>query len=291
VTTQVKGSQIQDGTISSADIDDSLEKDFTKVRASTDDLTPGFLGSKLTAGSNVTITLTGDAGTNQSLTINSSGGSPGGSQGEVQYRDESGTFAGNPGLVFDDVAESLTITNLSVSECITAIGPVAMMGEVLMMSAFTAESSGLISGSAAVGGDLSVTGTATLIGESAFINDVTFLSNTNVEGDINVSGIINGSRFAVDKLSSNAELTLFQYFVVVDTNSGVIDLILPTVSESSGKTYVLKRSGSNNVNVLVNQVDGSGSGSTKIDNSSSITLTADLQSIRLFCDGDKWWTW
>lgn len=288
MTTQIKGSQIQDGTISSADIDDSLEKDFTKIRASTDDSTPGFLGSKLTAGSNVTITLTGDAGTNQSLTINSSGGSPGGSQGEVQYCDAGGAFTGSSGLVFDAAAGSLTTTNLSVSENLTAIGQVAMMSEVLMMSNFEAASSGSISGSLAVGADFSVTGMSTVLGPAAFINSVTAMSDVEVAGNTTISGILSYNALPVDKFTSSGDLTDGHHFIVADTSSGAIDITLPSVSVSTGRTYVIKRSGSNVTNILVHSSDV---GAANIDGASSLSLTTNLQVARIFCDGADWWMW
>lgn len=71
-TTQIRGEQIQDGSIKSADVDDALEKEFSKVRATTNDSTPDFLGTKLVAGTNVTLNVIGVSGSNQSLAISSS---------------------------------------------------------------------------------------------------------------------------------------------------------------------------------------------------------------------------
>jgi hypothetical protein len=68
-TTQIKGSQILDGTIESADIDDTLEKEFTKVRVSTNDSTPEYLSTKLVAGPNVTLNVIELSGSNQALKI------------------------------------------------------------------------------------------------------------------------------------------------------------------------------------------------------------------------------
>lgn len=77
--TQIKGSQILDGTIKSEDIDDSLEKDFTKVRTTTDDSTSGFLSSKILAGDNITLNVIGSPGSIQYLAISGSLGGGGGS--------------------------------------------------------------------------------------------------------------------------------------------------------------------------------------------------------------------
>lgn len=67
--TQLRGSQILDGSITTEDIDDSLEKEFTKVRVTPNDLTPDYLAAKLVAGSNVTVTVLGASGSNQTLRI------------------------------------------------------------------------------------------------------------------------------------------------------------------------------------------------------------------------------
>jgi len=76
-TTQIKGNQIQDGTIKSADVDDSLEKDFTKARVTTGDSSPDFLSSKIIAGDNITLNVIGVSGSAQLLAISSSGGAGG----------------------------------------------------------------------------------------------------------------------------------------------------------------------------------------------------------------------
>lgn len=89
-TTQIKGSQILDGTISSDDIDDSIEKEFTKVRVGTNDSTPDFLSTKLVAGSNITLTVNGLSGSNQTLMIAADGGGGGGSQGPQGFQGNDG---------------------------------------------------------------------------------------------------------------------------------------------------------------------------------------------------------
>ncbi len=82
-TTQIKGNQIQDGSITSSDVDDSLEKEFTKVRTTTNDSSPDFLYSKISAGENIVISVSGISGSNQSLVIAATGsfGGGGGSTG------------------------------------------------------------------------------------------------------------------------------------------------------------------------------------------------------------------
>ena len=90
-TTQLRGSQILDGTITTDDIDDSVEKEFTKVRVTTDDSTPDFLSSKIVAGSNVTITVLGVSGSAQTLSIAASGGGGGGTVATA-VNDTTGSF-------------------------------------------------------------------------------------------------------------------------------------------------------------------------------------------------------
>ena len=80
-TTQIKGTQIQDGTIKTEDIDDVLEKDFTKVRTTDDDSSPNFLSSKIIAGDNITLNVVGSAGSTQYLAISGSAG--GGGSGDI----------------------------------------------------------------------------------------------------------------------------------------------------------------------------------------------------------------
>jgi hypothetical protein len=103
-TTQLRGTQILDGTITSSDIDDALEKNFTKVRTTVDDASADFLSSKLAAGSGITLTVVGASGSNQTLRIASTGGGGGGgssltisgSSGATAYSDVPST------VVFDD---------------------------------------------------------------------------------------------------------------------------------------------------------------------------------------------
>ena len=83
--TQIRGEQILDGSIKTADIDDSLEKEFTKVRTTMNDSTPGFLSSKLVAGSNITLTTIGASGSDQTLSISSTAAGSGDSLGPLTH--------------------------------------------------------------------------------------------------------------------------------------------------------------------------------------------------------------
>lgn len=85
-TTQIKGSQIQDGSIKSEDVDDVLEKELTKVRVTTGDSSPDFLSAKIIAGDNITLNVVGSSGSIQYLAISgSAGGSGGGAPAAASY--------------------------------------------------------------------------------------------------------------------------------------------------------------------------------------------------------------
>ena len=76
--TQIKGSQLLDGSIKTEDVDDTLEKEFTKSRVTTGDASPNFLSTKIIAGDNIEINVIGISGSIQYLAISgSAGGAPG----------------------------------------------------------------------------------------------------------------------------------------------------------------------------------------------------------------------
>ena len=107
VTTRIKGNQIFDGTIKSEDIDDSLEKEFTKVRVTTDDSTPDFLYSKITTSGSITVNVIGVSGSSQLLAI--SGTTPGGSTTQIQFND-GGNFGADDGLTFNKSSNTLFVS-------------------------------------------------------------------------------------------------------------------------------------------------------------------------------------
>lgn len=103
--TQLRGSQILDGSITADDVDDALEKELTKVRVTTDDSSADFLSSKVVAGTGITVAVVGASGSNQTLRITATGGGGGGggssltvsgALGNTSYSDVPTT------LVFDD---------------------------------------------------------------------------------------------------------------------------------------------------------------------------------------------
>lgn len=103
--TQLRGSQILDGSITADDVDDALEKELTKVRVTTDDSSADFLSSKVVSGTGISVTVVGASGSNQTLRIAATGGGGGGggssltisgALGNTSYSDVPTT------LVFDD---------------------------------------------------------------------------------------------------------------------------------------------------------------------------------------------
>jgi len=93
--TQLRGSQILDGSITADDVDDALEKELTKVRVTTDDASADFLSSKVVPGAGISVSVVGASGSNQTLRISATGtGGGGGSSltisgalGSVPYSD------------------------------------------------------------------------------------------------------------------------------------------------------------------------------------------------------------
>ena len=89
--TQLRGSQILDGSITADDVDDVLEKELTKVRVTADDVSADFLSSKVVSGTGISVTVDGASGTNQKLRIASTGGGGGGGAGTPASTVTSGT--------------------------------------------------------------------------------------------------------------------------------------------------------------------------------------------------------
>ena len=95
--TQLRGTQILDGSITADDVDDSLEKELTKVRVTIDDSSADFLSSKIASGTGISVTVDGTPGTNQKLRIASTGGGVGG--GTPASTVASGTSFNQPAAV------------------------------------------------------------------------------------------------------------------------------------------------------------------------------------------------
>jgi hypothetical protein len=116
VTTRIKGNQIFDGTIKSEDIDDSLEKEFTKVRVTTDDSTPDFLYSKFITNGSIVANIIGISGSAQLLALS---GTAAGSNTQLQFNN-GGSFGASANLNFDSLSNTLSLT-----------GSFGMMGNIV----------------------------------------------------------------------------------------------------------------------------------------------------------------
>lgn len=122
-TTKLKGGQIFDGTIKSEDIDDALEKEFTKVRVTTGDLTPDFLSTKILTNGSVVTNVIGASGSAQYLAITGSGASYVGGNGtdnNILTADGSGGLVAESNISFNgsnlNITGSVIASNLSASD-------------------------------------------------------------------------------------------------------------------------------------------------------------------------------
>jgi len=103
--TQLRGTQILDGSITADDVDDALEKELTKVRVTTDDSSADFLSSKIVSGTGISVSVVGASGSNQTLRIAATGGGGGGGGTSLTISGALGNVAYSDvptSLVFDD---------------------------------------------------------------------------------------------------------------------------------------------------------------------------------------------
>ena len=98
--------------------------DSKKVLVSADDTTPNFLFSKLTAGSNITLTET-NPGANETVTIAAAsggggGGTPAGSDTQIQYNN-AGSFGGIPTLLYTGSNLRLTDADFEIYPTVASV--------------------------------------------------------------------------------------------------------------------------------------------------------------------------
>ena len=88
-----------------------------------------------------------------------------------------------------------------------------------------------------------------------------------------------GARIAVGAGSRG----ITDYALIVDTSAGNVTITLPPAASSSGTILVFKKSSaSNTVTIQANA-------SETIDGANTQTITAQYGSLRIICDGTKWW--
>tara|TARA_B100000575_G_scaffold84246_1_gene66437 strand:- start:618 stop:6194 length:5577 start_codon:yes stop_codon:yes gene_type:complete len=105
-------------------------------------------------------------------------------------------------------------------------------------------------------------------------------------GNINPSSMLqcNGSlSLPIETISTDTTLTIMNYTVIVNTNGGVVNVTLPNNSSSlKGRIYVIKRVGSNTLNILTQD-------SANIDGSSTKSITTNYNFITVQSDGTDWY--
>jgi len=74
------------------------------------------------------------------------------------------------------------------------------------------------------------------------------------------------------------------YMIVADATSGAITLNLPAVSSNTGKVYNIKK-----IDSSLNTVTIDGNSSETIDDSTTIVLNSQYDSVTIVCDGTEWW--
>jgi len=72
--------------------------------------------------------------------------------------------------------------------------------------------------------------------------------------------------------------------ILCDTTGGAITINLPAVASSSGVLYRVKK-----LNASANNVTLDGNGTETIDDSLTKDITAQYESLDVFCDGTEWW--
>jgi hypothetical protein len=113
--TQIRGTQILDGSITSEDIDDAVEKDYTRVRVTTSDSAPDFLSSKLVQGTGILLETLGASGSSQTIRISSTGGVSGGGDITAVLPGSNITGGGQSGDVTLSLSNSIVLTAVTAS--------------------------------------------------------------------------------------------------------------------------------------------------------------------------------
>jgi hypothetical protein len=85
-------------------------------------------------------------------------------------------------------------------------------------------------------------------------------------------------------ITGDYTISITDYYIGVDTNSGAIKVTLPVASTlTSGQTLVLKDEGGLSD---TNEITISGSGADKIDGQNTVVLSSPYAALQLYCDGD-----
>lgn len=223
--TQVKGHQIEDETIESVDIaSGSIRQGELNVQAVSSQETIGSVDTTndfLLIFDADTNTLKKVAPTN--LGISGGGGSPGGSDTQIQFND-GGSFAGDSGLTFNKTTDSLTIAGVIT-------GSILYASEHLSASFAT-----LGTGSMPASGHIRLPSNASIVARNApNTNDIQILNLDSDDilhigdGSTNPDGLIIDTQSSVTfRIAQTYELALYPTY---------LDVVLPSIifrnSESS----------------------------------------------------------
>ena len=110
-------------------------------------------------------------------------------------------------------------------------------------------------------------------------NGLTGIGETNPQSTLHVGGSVT---LPITTLNSDTTLGIQHHTIITDSSGGVKNITLPSNSSLlSGRVYIIKRVGSNNVVVATED-------SATIDGSSTQTLSSDYDSITVQSDGSNW---
>lgn len=247
-TTQIKGSQIQDGTITSSDVEDSLEKELTKVRVTTNDSTPDFLSTKIIAGDNIAVNVIGTSGSIQYLAISGSAGGGGGGSGDITSVTAGTGLTG--GGTSGDVTISINDSVVATISGSTFTGAISSPG--ITSTAGLTQSGGNVSlaaqpnGTVNIGNDSGTTSTAILGGTSVILSGAAG-TNYTIGGETSTGTITIGRSNATNYIeignASFTQLGRVQY-INIGTNAGSSSAALVSIGSAGGSSNTTISAGS-----------------------------------------------
>lgn len=247
-TTQIKGSQIQDGTITSSDVEDSLEKELTKVRVTTNDSTPDFLSAKIIAGDNITVNVISTSGSIQYLAISGSAGGGGGGSGDITSVTAGAGLTG--GGTSGDVTISINDSVVATISGSTFTGAISSPG--ITSTAGLTQSGGNVSlaaqpnGTVNIGNDSGTTSTAILGGTSVILSGAAG-TNYTIGGETSTGTITIGRSNATNYIeignASFTQLGRVQY-INIGTNAGSSSAALVSIGSAGGSSNTTISAGS-----------------------------------------------
>ena len=170
---------------------------------------------------------------------------------------------------------------ISGSNTISSVGSISSSGDLAV--------SGAVHATAYYGDGSNLSGIAA--GSVSGSSRVYSSTGIDTSGYFNVSGaaFLSGgvTHNHVMKNSSTYTIAATDHYIGLDTTSNAITVTLPALSAvTAGKTYVIKdeggTAGTNNITI-------EGAGTEKVDGQINQTITADYESLSLYCGGARGW--